>query len=61
MAHEHPVLSCMRKHMFPEDRSHMVEGIRDCALNQGSITWSRKSPLTHSHGETSDDFNSVGS
>jgi predicted DNA-binding protein with PD1-like motif len=37
----------------------MVEGIRDCALSQGSITWSRKSPLTHSHGKTSDDFDSV--
>ncbi len=39
----------------------MVEGIWDCAFSQGSITWSRKLPLMHSHGETSDDFNLVSS
>jgi hypothetical protein len=37
----------------------MVDGILDCAFSQGSIKWLRKLPLMHSHGKTSDDFDSV--
>jgi hypothetical protein len=41
--------------IFLEDHSHMVEGI-----SQGSMMWSRKLPLMHSHGKTSNGFDLVG-
>ncbi len=37
----------------------MVDGIWDSAFSQGSITWSRKLSLTHSHSKISDEFDSV--
>jgi hypothetical protein len=39
--------------------SHKVEGICNCALSQGSIILSKKSPLIDSHGKSAHDFNFV--
>ena len=50
-----------RAHFPWRPQPHSWGYIWDCAFSQGSITWSRKLPLMHSHGETSDDFNLVSS
>ncbi len=55
-----PVLGC-RVHFPRRLQPHGLGYQRLCSQPGGSITWSRKLPLTHSHGEISNDFNSVGS
>lgn len=39
----------------PEGHCHVIDGTADCVTSQGSISWSRKSSFTHSHGESTDD------
>jgi hypothetical protein len=45
--------------IFPEGCSHRIDGIRDCAFSQESITLLRKLPLTHSHGKSSHDLDQL--
>ena len=46
---------------FPEGRCHKRDGISECALSQGVISWSQKPPSTHSHGKCSDEADSLTS